>query len=287
MLRATAFFRSPHRTVTPGDVRSAFKVIGLQPGAAVDEVRKQYLKLARQNHPDVNGGDDTKMKLVNLAYETVQSHSHLLKDEAVSGTPGASGTKPVGGFEPNSYKRKWQRKGTSEAGNHAAWQERSEFDWAAAVGVTAEERMDGRNHPNTFNKFFSFDTDATLYQQVRSGATVEEAARTLGITPIQAEKRLNSAQFKQRVQRMMRTKAQGPRAVFRSTVNPLRKAVVRERQPAEGELFDEDFEPRTSARATRARPATDFNARNLVMPMGRNYEHLRRFVKKERSPPPP
>jgi hypothetical protein len=252
------------RAVTPADVKSAFRVMGLQPGATADSVRQRYLQLARENHPDVNGGDDSKMKLVNLAYETVQSHGQTV---ATTSTSEASAEGPAPRREPNSFKRKWVRTQASEATDHTGWQQRSEFDWAAAVGVTAEERTDGRNHPNAFNKFFSFDDDATLYQQVRSGASTAEAARTLGRTPAQVIKRLDAPQFKLRIQRMLKQDGKGSRSQYRNVVHPNKRVV---NPPTSDDMFG----------SAERHDATAFDARKIASPMGRSYAHLRRFVNK-------
>ena len=63
----------------PLDIKAAFKILGLNVNSSSsttpEDARQQYLKLARQYHPDVSNGDDTKMKQVNLAYEVVQSYA--------------------------------------------------------------------------------------------------------------------------------------------------------------------------------------------------------------------
>merc|ERR1711924_511844 len=132
-----------------------------KPGCSADAVRKQYLALARRNYPDVNGGDDSKMKAVNIAYEVIQAHGHMLDggDASAKGSAPTKGKKgdAAADADPNRYKKQWKRAPRSATADATAWNTRSEFDWGAAVGVTAEERADGRNHPQTFNPFFSFD----------------------------------------------------------------------------------------------------------------------------------
>ena len=48
--------RSPHRDVGAGGARSeALKVLGLEPGATQQMIRKAYRRLVKQHHPDVGG----------------------------------------------------------------------------------------------------------------------------------------------------------------------------------------------------------------------------------------
>ncbi|HVO13870.1 MAG TPA: DnaJ domain-containing protein [Alphaproteobacteria bacterium] len=51
----------------------------LKPGVTWDEVKARYKGLAKQLHPDANGGDklaEERLKLVNQAYGTLK-HSAL------------------------------------------------------------------------------------------------------------------------------------------------------------------------------------------------------------------
>lgn len=56
----------------------AWRILGLQSGASSDEVRRAYLRLAKDLHPDVNPapGAVEMMRLVNLAYEELRSGSY-------------------------------------------------------------------------------------------------------------------------------------------------------------------------------------------------------------------
>jgi DnaJ-class molecular chaperone len=46
-----------------------YKVLGIDNSASDDEIKKAYRKLSKENHPDVNGGDDTRFKEINQAYK--------------------------------------------------------------------------------------------------------------------------------------------------------------------------------------------------------------------------
>jgi curved DNA-binding protein CbpA len=52
-------------------------VLGVSPRATEDEVRKAYVKLARQHHPD-NGGSDEQMTIINAAYEQAKQADDML-----------------------------------------------------------------------------------------------------------------------------------------------------------------------------------------------------------------
>ena len=51
--------------------RDYYEVLGVQKGAAEQEIKKAYRKLAKANHPDLNPGKDTTaaMQLLNKLKE--------------------------------------------------------------------------------------------------------------------------------------------------------------------------------------------------------------------------
>ncbi len=53
-----------------------YKVLGLEPGATDEQVKKAYRTLAKKYHPDLNPGDkaaEQKMKEINDAYDRIKS----------------------------------------------------------------------------------------------------------------------------------------------------------------------------------------------------------------------
>ena len=53
-----------------------YKVLGVDPGASDEEIKKAYRRLAKKYHPDLNPGDEVaarKMKEVNAAYERIKN----------------------------------------------------------------------------------------------------------------------------------------------------------------------------------------------------------------------
>lgn len=51
-----------------------YEVLGVDPGATPDEVRRAYLALARRHHPDA-GGDAAAMRQVNEAWRSLSSRA--------------------------------------------------------------------------------------------------------------------------------------------------------------------------------------------------------------------
>ena len=54
-----------------------YKILGLPDFASLDEIKKVYRKLAMKHHPDKEGGDEERMKLINAAYDILSKR----KDE--------------------------------------------------------------------------------------------------------------------------------------------------------------------------------------------------------------
>ncbi len=55
--------------------RDYYEVLGVDKGASADEIKKAFRKAAIQYHPDKEGGDETKFKEVNEAYEVLKDSS--------------------------------------------------------------------------------------------------------------------------------------------------------------------------------------------------------------------
>lgn len=48
-----------------------YKTLGVEKNASADEIKKAFRKLAHQHHPDKQGGDETKFKEINEAYQVL------------------------------------------------------------------------------------------------------------------------------------------------------------------------------------------------------------------------
>jgi len=84
--------------------RDYYEILGVAKSASADEIKKAFRRLAVQHHPDKEGGDETKFKEINEAYEVLKDSSkrqrydqfgHAGVGGAASG--GAPGGNPFGG----------------------------------------------------------------------------------------------------------------------------------------------------------------------------------------------
>ena len=49
-----------------------YNILGVQSTASQDEIKRAYKKLAREHHPDVNGGDGNRFKEISEAHDTLK-----------------------------------------------------------------------------------------------------------------------------------------------------------------------------------------------------------------------
>ena len=86
-----------------------YKTLGVDKKATPDEIKKAFRKLAMQHHPDKNGGNDTKFKEVNEAYQVLSDEKKRAQydqfgEAGVGGGAGAGyGGGFQGGFNPNDF----------------------------------------------------------------------------------------------------------------------------------------------------------------------------------------
>lgn len=85
--------------------RDYYEVLGIGKEASDDEIKKAFRKLAVKHHPDKEGGDETKFKEINEAYEVLKDKQKRQRYDqfghaGVGGTPGGGygGSNPFEGF---------------------------------------------------------------------------------------------------------------------------------------------------------------------------------------------
>lgn len=82
--------------------RDYYEILGVSKSASADEIKKAFRKLAVQYHPDKEGGDETKFKEANEAYEVLKDAQKRQRYDQFghAGVGGASGGASSGG---NAY----------------------------------------------------------------------------------------------------------------------------------------------------------------------------------------
>ncbi|MBI1857485.1 molecular chaperone DnaJ [Candidatus Saccharibacteria bacterium] len=81
--------------------RDYYEVLGVGKNASADEIKKAFRKAAIQHHPDKEGGDETKFKEINEAYEVLKDDKKRQRYDQFghAGVGGASsGGNPYEGF---------------------------------------------------------------------------------------------------------------------------------------------------------------------------------------------
>lgn len=83
--------------------RDYYEVLGVAKSASADEIKKAFRKAAVKHHPDKAGGDETKFKEINEAYEVLKDQQKRQRYDqfghaGVGGNGGGAGGDPFGGF---------------------------------------------------------------------------------------------------------------------------------------------------------------------------------------------
>lgn len=84
--------------------RDYYEVLGVSKDASADEIKKAFRKAAVKYHPDKEGGDETKFKEVNEAYEVLKDAQKRQRyDQFGHAGVGGAGGGAGGGFSGNPF----------------------------------------------------------------------------------------------------------------------------------------------------------------------------------------
>lgn len=295
-------FRRALTLFAPTEVVAALKILGLREGASPADVRASYLKLARAHHPDLEGGDDKKMKVINVAYETLQlqgtgsaeAHTTQAQQSAedLKNKHWYSGAEAGADGGPQYVRQKKQSAKMADLVDDEfdTWNTRTDLDWSTAVSdVTPEEAMNPANNPQSYSRFFTKEDDATIYRMLRSGATIPQVSRAIAKPATFIGKRVHNAQFKLRVQELLRLEKKGIIRKADPLANNAAGATIRKPRVV-GDDAAEDF---WEHGFTKKRPSSSsemdsdriLSKANATSPMHGNYSNFVRFNRvKDKDP---
>lgn len=75
-----------------------YNVLGVEKSASKDDIKKAFYKLAAKYHPDKKGGDESKFKEVNEAYQTLSDEKKRKEYDTYGQTFNGQGPQQGGGF---------------------------------------------------------------------------------------------------------------------------------------------------------------------------------------------
>lgn len=92
-----------------------YRVLGLQPGASEEEVKRAYRQLAKKYHPDMNPGDEHAAKMmndINAAYDQIKNPPRQ--------TTTQTGYDPFAGWyhQQQSYQQQYQQPSSFQTAKH-------------------------------------------------------------------------------------------------------------------------------------------------------------------------
>jgi len=83
-------------------MKDYYKILGIEKTASEEEVKKAYRKLAHQYHPDKPGGDESRFKEINEAYQVISDKNKRSQYDRFGSVDGAGGN-PFAGFNGANF----------------------------------------------------------------------------------------------------------------------------------------------------------------------------------------
>lgn len=141
-------------------VMDPYKILGLEPTATKDEVKRAYRKKARENHPDLNPGDQAaakRMNEINEAYDRITNpDKYAAEDARRAAADSAAGRRPNNGPGRPGQAGSNQQQGGGYAG------QQGRYGWAGDFGFD-----------DIFGDFYT--TGAPIHPEVSPSDTPEIA----------------------------------------------------------------------------------------------------------------
>ena len=79
-------------------MKDYYEILGVKKDASADEIKRAYRKLAHQHHPDKDGGDETKFKELNEAYQILSNQEKRAQYDQFGTTGDQGGFSGQGGW---------------------------------------------------------------------------------------------------------------------------------------------------------------------------------------------
>src|SRR5436305_60770 len=128
-------------------IERCYVILGVQPGAAPDEVKRAYRDLVREWHPDKLQHDSRKQKMaeerlkeINIAYDRLQSYTETggaTSERARRSAPNAQSRRPTG------YSSTQARRAYSGVGEEDEAQGESAYHRSVALNVEGMAHFQG------------------------------------------------------------------------------------------------------------------------------------------------
>jgi molecular chaperone DnaJ len=143
--------------------RDYYEVLGVGKDASADELKKAFRRAAIQHHPDKEGGDETKFKEVNEAYEVLKDPSKRQRYDqfghaGVGGSAADSGNPFGGGYGNQNVNFDFGDLGLGDifenffgGGQQRTRQQRRGRDVEARVEITFEQAVFGTESEISLN----------------------------------------------------------------------------------------------------------------------------------------
>ena len=80
-------------------MKNYYDILGIEKGANKEDIKKAFHKLAHKYHPDKGGGDSSKFKEINEAYQVLSDDSKRARYDQFGSAEGFAGQGGFGGFD--------------------------------------------------------------------------------------------------------------------------------------------------------------------------------------------